>query len=269
MTPPDGSPQPLPPDLEFAAALERAKLEALKDFAYGAGHEINNPLANIATRAQTLLKSESDPEKRRLLSAINAQAFRAHEMIADLMLFARPPRLERRPTSLAAVVQEVLAEFAAEAQERDIDLGQLAPPPASPLAIPTDASVATIDVDPVQCKVALAAIVRNALEAVGHRGQVLIDFSSTNDGAAEITVSDTGPGIPPELRSKIFNPYFSGREAGRGLGFGLCKAWRIVTDHRGTLEVQTDAQGRNCLWISLPSQTSASAAPTARFPPAG
>ncbi len=82
----------------FDAAVQHAKLEAMKELAYGAGHEINNPLANIATRAQTLLRDETNPERRRKLAAINAQAFRAHEMIADLMLFARPPQMRpKRP----------------------------------------------------------------------------------------------------------------------------------------------------------------------------
>src|SRR5438477_12478568 len=80
---------------DFDAALESAKLQALYNFAYGLSHEINNPLANIATRAQTLLVDEKDPERRRKLATIVQQAFRAHEMIADLMLFARPPALRR------------------------------------------------------------------------------------------------------------------------------------------------------------------------------
>ena len=66
-------------DADFAAALEAAKLEALYQFAYGLSHEINNPLANIATRAQTLLVDENDPERRRKLATINQQAFRAQD----------------------------------------------------------------------------------------------------------------------------------------------------------------------------------------------
>ena len=84
---------------DFAVAVEAAKLQALYNFAYGLSHEINNPLANITTRAQTLLVDEKDPDRRRKLATIVQQAFRAHEMIADLMLFARPPTL--RPASLA------------------------------------------------------------------------------------------------------------------------------------------------------------------------
>src|SRR4051812_4979982 len=85
----------------FEAAVETAKLQALYNFAYGLSHEINNPLANIATRAQTLLVEERDPERRRKLATIVQQAFRAHEMIADLMLFARPPTPKLETVDLA------------------------------------------------------------------------------------------------------------------------------------------------------------------------
>src|SRR5262249_22815337 len=85
----------------FERTLQTEELESLKELAYGAGHEINNPLANISARAQTLLAGESDPQRRRMLAAINSQAFRAHEMIADMMLFARPPRPKRERFDMA------------------------------------------------------------------------------------------------------------------------------------------------------------------------
>ena len=75
----------------FTERLEQEKLESLAEFAAGAGHEINNPLAVISGRAQLFLRHEKDPERRRELAVINTQARRVHEMIADLMLFARPP----------------------------------------------------------------------------------------------------------------------------------------------------------------------------------
>ncbi|MEX0818839.1 MAG: histidine kinase dimerization/phospho-acceptor domain-containing protein, partial [Pirellulaceae bacterium] len=75
-------------ETDFDDALVREKLASMRELAYGASHEINNPLANISSRAQTLLDDESDPQRRRKLATINSQAFRAHEMIADMMLFA-------------------------------------------------------------------------------------------------------------------------------------------------------------------------------------
>jgi len=69
-----------------------------------------------------------------------------------------------------------------------------------------------------------------------------------------LTVSDTGPGIPPHIGPHIFDPFFSGREAGRGLGLGLSKAWRIITNHGGTLTVASPAAGGAKFAIELPGE---------------
>ncbi len=147
----------------FDAAVQHAKLEAMKELAYGAGHEINNPLANIATRAQTLLRDETNPEKRRKLAAINAQAFRAHEMIADLMLFARPPQMRPEATDLNALVQSIAQQWSSEAQDANVEI----------IVNSTSASL-TVTADPVQLRVALGALVRNSLEAIDGGGQIEI-----------------------------------------------------------------------------------------------
>src|SRR5687767_1922318 len=79
-------------DSDFDQRLLREKLASLKEFAYGASHELNNPLFNISSRAQLLLRDERDPERRRKLSTIYAHAMRASEMISDMALAAQPPR---------------------------------------------------------------------------------------------------------------------------------------------------------------------------------
>jgi signal transduction histidine kinase len=241
----------------FAEAVERAKLEAMKELAYGAGHEINNPLANIATRAQTLLQDETDPEKRRKLAAINAQAFRAHEMIADLMLFARPPQLR-----LARVeVQELLRRIADELAEEAKSAGVL-------IVVQANEASCNVQVDPIQLAVAVKAICANAIEAMPQGGKiemsagwhveneakgVLSANPTATNNFVQITIADNGPGIPPDIRPKIFDPFFSGREAGRGLGFGLSKAWRIVTLHGGTIDVRETPGGGATFLLLLPS----------------
>src|SRR6476659_6787642 len=106
----------------FAAAVESAKLQALYNFAYGLSHEINNPLANISARAQTLLIDEKDPERRRKLATIVQQAFKAHEMIADLMLFARPPAMRPQAVDLAKLADTVVAEMQEQAREQETQL---------------------------------------------------------------------------------------------------------------------------------------------------
>jgi signal transduction histidine kinase len=237
---------------DFAAALEREKLDSLKELAYGASHEINNPLANISTRAQTLLRDETDPERRKQLATINSQAFRAHEMIADMMLFARPPRLAREPVDLAEVVADVLAEFRAVADAQGTKLAACADNgQTGPL----------VNADGTQLRVALHALVRNALEAVGGGGRVEITIEAAphqngNAGApcVRLVVFDTGPGISAEVRRHLFDPFYSGREAGRGLGFGLSKCWRIITAHGGRIDVQSEPGRGATFVVSLPCE---------------
>jgi hypothetical protein len=226
-------------EADFAGQLEQAKLEALRQFAYGAGHEINNPLANIATRAQTLLADESDPERRRKLAAINAQAFRAHEMLADLMLYARPPEPELAELDAVKVCEAVVAELLDDANDRNTSLQC------------THSVDAIVRADPTQLHVAVKALVRNALEALGRGGTVEVTVQASQRHV-EIRVIDNGPGISPEIRPHIFDPFFSGREAGRGLGFGLCKAWRIITLHGGTIEVEGSPGKGASIIVGLP-----------------
>jgi signal transduction histidine kinase len=215
---------------EYAARLERDKLEALKELAYGASHEINNPLANIAARAQTLVEGEADPERRRMLVAIHRQAMRAHEMISDLMLFARPPKLNLAPCDAGQLAARAVDEHRELAVERGIQLEFQA----------GDEPNLRVMADETQLGVALQALVTNAIQAIGANGHVTVSLRTTCAGDArfvEFAVRDDGPGISEHVRRHMFDPFFSGREAGRGLGFGLSKCWRIVTDHGGRVIV--------------------------------
>lgn len=229
---------------QFLAAVERAKLEALYQFAYGAGHDINNPLANIATRAQSLLAGEPQPERRRMLAAIHAQAMRAHEMLGDLMLFARPPTPEWAVVKVAALVEQAIAQHAPSAQQQGtrLESGTISPD-------------LTCEGDLTQLAVALAALVTNALEAVGEGGRIAIEAAGEpSSGRVEIVVRDTGPGIDPAIRPHLFDPFFSGREAGRGLGFGLCKCWRIIDLHGGAVEVESPPTGGAVFRLKIPAK---------------
>jgi len=232
----------------YADRLEAEKLAAMRELAYGASHEINNPLANIASRAQSLLVEETDPEKRRKLATINAQAFRAFEMIADLMLFAKPPQPNKQPVDLRAVVTTVLAELVGDAAAQGTELSS-----------PDDGGELVANVDRTQIELALRALVRNSIEALGSGGNVTVVARRGTDEAAattfaEFVVTDTGPGISAELRPRVFDPFFSGREAGRGLGVGLSKCWRIAELHGGQVAVDSPASGAQVRLI-LPVQS--------------
>lgn len=216
---------------DFDRRLEHEKLESLKELAYGASHEINNPLANIAARAQTLLEDETDSERQRKLVAIHRQAMRAHEMISDLMLFARPPKLSLAVCELQSIAGKVVDEFAELAAEYGVEL--VFDAATDPVAVRADET---------QLGVAIGALVKNALESVADGGHVRVAVGTAaigDDRWAEVIVSDDGPGISTEVRRHMFDPFYSGREAGRGLGFGASKCWRIVTDHGGQVVVHS------------------------------
>lgn len=224
----------------FQETLEAEKLDAVAEFAAGAGHEINNPLAVIGGRAQLFLRQETDPERRRELALMNAQVKRAYEMIADMRLFARPPKPEFQAFDLAALVDRVVADLASQAADRAVALVRTGEP--GPLEI---------EADPVQIHVALRALCTNSFEAIGHDGHVGIAIHWAGENV-QIQVIDDGPGILPEHRRHIFDPFFSARQAGRGLGLGLSKCWRIVTGHHGRIEVESQPGRGATFTITLP-----------------
>ena len=210
----------------FREELEQQKLDALAEFAAGAGHEINNPLAIIGGRTQLLLREISNPEHQRHLASILAQVRRAYEMIADIRLFARPPKPEPVDINVSAILREVTIHFYDVTSEKNIvwDLHNV-----------TDN--VCIFADSAFLETIFAAVCKNAVEAVGQKGVIKLSCEYCLAGV-RITIDDNGPGIPPEHLPLIFSPYFSGRQAGRGLGFGLCKAWRLLGLMGGTIKAE-------------------------------
>lgn len=214
--------------------LHREKLEAIRQLAYGASHEINNPLANISTRAQTLLIDEKNPERRNKLAAIVAQAFRAHEMIANLMLFARPPEIQ-------------VSEFEAKSWLTTLmpELEALTASQQTRLKVEASLQATTWRGDASQLSQLVTALVRNSCEALGSGGTIQVAISPLRPSEPDehglawwsISVIDDGPGFSEAALQHAFDPFFSGREAGRGLGFGLSKCWVICQAHRGKIEI--------------------------------
>jgi len=213
----------------FDAAVAGGRIEAMREFAYGASHELNNPLANIATRAQALLLDETDPERRRRLAVIVDQAFRGRDMIGGLMLFARPPKPTRGRAPIDAVLMPVIEGLQPLAAARGARL-QYSPPPA-PLEVFVDAA---------QVAEAVRLLGVNAFEAAARGGRVAFEAAVASRAGRDgclVTITDDGPGMDVEVLRRSFDPFFSGREAGRGIGLGLPKAWRLLDANGGELFV--------------------------------
>ena len=226
----------------FAAELEKEKIAAMRQLAYGASHEVNNPLANISTRAQALLRDETDPKRRQRLQTIDAQAFRAHDMISNLMTFARPPRPVFERLQLAPVVEQTISKLKPMADQQGVKISN-------------DVHAAVYFMaDPGQVGEILEAVVQNGIEAIRRDGSLRI-VSTPGELANQVRVDvlDDGPGISSEVRKHIFDPFFSGREAGRGLGFGLSKVWRLMELHNGKVDI-VNQQGWTCVQLWFPTE---------------
>jgi signal transduction histidine kinase len=226
---------------DFQVVLRREKLASLQKLAYGASHEINNPLANIATRAQTLLQDEPDPERQRALATINDQAFRAFEMIANMMLFAKPPEFNLAPTDLCELIDRAAKEMQPEAQQQ-----------GTTLRARVAADSPLIQADATQLAVLLRALLRNALEAVACGGEIELTARRGDEDHVILAVRDTGPGLSEEARRHLYDPFYSSREAGRGLGFGLSWCWTIVDLHRGRIDFESEPGKGTTFLITLP-----------------
>jgi signal transduction histidine kinase len=241
--------------------LRDEKLDALAEFAAAASHEFNNPLSVIYGRAQLLLADERDPERRRALLTIAIQATRIHEMLADLMLFARPPEPQPVPLELRDVVKRAAESYR-----------HLADRQATALELSATDAPTSVSADPVQMQVLVGALIQNALEAVGRGGhvEVAVQRRSRTAQNAEplppqridpapppehvvLRVRDTGPGLTDSERRHLFDPLYSGREAGRGMGLGLAKCWQIVQNHAATIDVDSTPDRGTAIAVSFPA----------------
>jgi signal transduction histidine kinase len=207
--------------LEEKQRLQASKLSALAEFAAGAGHEINNPLAVISGQAQYVLKqmewldvSAEDIEdigaylagvREKMepsLEKIISQTQRVHAILTDLMKFARPtpPRLQTVPAH--QLIVEAIESLRALAQERKIRI----------VAEPSKHDE-YLHVDPNQARSALARLLRNAVEAASPDGWAGVRIEKNADGMIDFIVEDNGGGPAAGIREHLFDPFFSGRSA--------------------------------------------------------
>jgi signal transduction histidine kinase len=224
-----------------------ARLEALAEFAAGAGHEINNPLATIIGQAQLQLRGAAGIDLRQSLETIGAQAWRIRDMIGNAMLFARPPALHVQSFRLRGLLEESAVAVRQSASAGISVVQQCEGDPE-------------LTADRAQLGVLISHLLRNGCESLrgaGRSGVVRISGRQVAE-CIELRVEDNGPGlVSAEVLRHAFDPFYSGRSAGRGLGFGLCLSWRIVRQHGGAICLENLPSGGVCCRISLPGCSAA------------
>jgi two-component system NtrC family sensor kinase len=220
--------------------LQTAKLEGLAELAAGAGHEINNPLAVISGNAQRLLRTEPDLDRGEALRAIVRQAHRIAGILKDLMHFARPPRPMSRTFPASDLLQGAREDLAQLASDREVRL-----------EVVGLSAGGWIEGDFTQLRHALGAVLRNGIEAASTGGWVRITLSGSEAGNLTVIVEDSGPGLSAEVAEHAFDPFYSGRSAGRGRGLGLPTAWQLVRQNGGELRYEPTSDEPTRFVLSL------------------
>jgi signal transduction histidine kinase len=187
----------------------------------------------IVGRAQLLLARTEDPETMRSLGIILSQAGRAHRILRDLMFVARPPAPRPRPCRPAELLRACLRDLEEECAARGIHLFS-----------EIDESTFVGSIDPDALRHLAEILLRNAIQATPAGGKVLVR-SSTQGDELSWSFIDSGKGITPLEATHLFDPFFCGRQAGRGLGLGLPRAAKLVAQAGGRLH-----------WSSNPGQGS-------------
>lgn len=227
-------------------SLVRAgKLSALGQLTSGLAHEIRNPLASILGSAEALV-SEFGPDhrKHRMGQLLLAEIDRLNGVVSDFLRFARPTEPQREAVDPAALAREVAELTAARARQAGV-------------AIDLDAArPATVRADAGQVRQVILNFFLNAYEALEDAGagagriSVVTERRTVGEqGFWCLGVQDDGPGVPAELRDKIFDPYFTTRQEGTGLGLSVSS--RIAEAHGGFVDV-TSVDGRTTFWLCLP-----------------
>ncbi len=231
---------------EMRKRLEQSeRLSSLGQLAAGVAHEIRNPLNAISMASQRLqreyLPCEEDKSQEfgRLTVVIRDEIRRLNAIIEDFLTFSRSRRLAFRECSLTEVVQKLARLMGEEASVRGIALS--VKPEPDPLMIP-------MDVDKLQQ--ALINIIKNAMESIVGAGSIDIVVEQQAGERAVIRISDTGSGLAPQEVGKIFDPDYTTKE--KGLGLGLPIAHEIIRGHGGTIRVQSGVGRGTTFEITLP-----------------
>jgi PAS domain S-box-containing protein len=239
-------------NLEKSKTLHISKLSSLGEMSAGIAHEINNPLTIISGTTLLLKKFASDPIKfQEKLDTINRAVQRITKIVTGLRKFSRSSeKQDLRPNVLSAIIQESLDLVEAKMKRHDVKLiGQIE-------------SQSSISCDEVEIEQIMVNLLNNAVDAIKDRPVeerwIKIELSDYQD-LIKLRILDSGPGIPPLVADKLFQPFFTTKKVGEGTGLGLSIVKGIVDSHHGTIEV--DAKCKNtCFELTFPIVRNAYAA---------
>ncbi|MGE3178932.1 MAG: PAS domain S-box protein [Vicinamibacterales bacterium] len=229
----------LSPRMELEARLrEQTALARLGEMAAVIAHEVKNPLAAVRGAIQVIggrlpAGSKDGPIIKEIVARLDA----LNDLIKDLLLFARTPQPRMGPLSLRSLVQMTLDLLAKD-------------PAFAPLQVELTGDAPPTRGDAELLKIVIQNLLLNAAQALHGEGSIRVGIVP---GATvhQVQIADSGPGIPPEVQSKLFHPFFTTKARGTGLGLSIAR--RLVEAHHGTLEVTCPGTGGTLVVVSVPA----------------
>jgi signal transduction histidine kinase len=222
--------------------LRAEQLSAVGKLAASVAHEVRNPLTSIKMLVEAALRARNPkPLRAEDLQVIHGEIARLEHTVQSFLDFARLPSPKRCRSEMREVVQHAVDLIQARARQQKVEVVSEGPD------LPLQANV-----DPDQFCNVLVNLSLNALDAMPHGGRLEIKLDPSPEGGACLIVADTGPGISPEMKPRLFTPFASTKPTGTGLGLSVCR--RIVEEHGGCINASNRPEGGACFVITIPSE---------------
>jgi signal transduction histidine kinase len=221
--------------------LRSERFAAVGEAAAYVSHEIKNPLMVIGGMAhQVERRLTEDPTCQEKLRIIQNEVKRLESFLGELRDFLRPALPSKQEININDVIMDVVALMGDSIQEKGVVLEEQLNPNLPP-----------VEVDPNQIKQVLVNLVKNAVEATEGQGKITLS-SGARDGQVWFAIQDTGKGMSEDVLEKIFNPFYTTKDKGTGLGLAVIN--KIITDHRGATTVDSTAGAGSTFTVKLPQK---------------
>jgi signal transduction histidine kinase len=241
-----------------AEARRAERLAALGQLSAGLAHEIRNPLGVIKGSAEMLSQkvAGSQPLVAELAGYISSEVNRLNALVVRFLDFARPSKLELHPERVPEIVDRALEAAVASFPNTNMKVERQ-----------YAQGLPEIQADRQLCEQVFVNLITNAFQAVEGQAESsggtlrlsIVPEVSNGEAGVCVTVEDSGPGVPPELREQIFNPFFTSKKDGVGLGLSIVA--KIVDDHRGTIRLDSDTARGARFRVFFPQGPSISVVP--------
>jgi len=223
--------------------MESERLALIGQLAANVAHELNNPMQGIVTYSHLLLERNSCEEStKQNLKKIVIQADRCREIIRGLLDFSRQRKPDKTLSNVNTLLQDCISLLENQALFQNVEIIEN-----------LDKDLSKVIIDPSQIERVFMNLMVNAAEAMDRNGQLTI---ATQDDPEcnwiEIDFSDTGSGISEQNLDKIFDPFFTTKETGHGVGLGLAISYGIIKEHKGSIQVESQANKGTTFTIRLP-----------------